>query len=209
MFSKKMKRAFAAPVLAVAGLSALLASEANAGVAGIVDVSLTVGTYGCEVIGSEIGSPEDPTNQYINTFGTLNFGAVRGTWSNALTASLMNAIGTGPLKVLCDVPGGATFTVTVDGGQNVSGGQRYLVDSVYATSPAETHRVPYSLFWEASRGASSEYVIGTPSPSIAAAENVETEVPLYGSIKPHTDATNPKATGSYTDRLIVSIDFDF
>lgn len=216
MVTKKTGFSRVAPALAVLGMS-LFASQASAAISGTVDVSLVVSEYGCEVgVGEGDGfeSVGAAASGTINAFGTLDFGQVKGgNWNYALSANLLGRAAsgtTGQLVVKCDLATDSTasFTVSVDGGKYLNGGQRYLVLSGI-TTPLETQQVAYGVYQNTAR--SVPYLPEIPGPSIDAPNGVSVPVPVYGAIAPNPTPNPAKEIPSdgsvYQDTLVVSVDF--
>lgn len=217
MVTKKIGFSRVAPALAVLGLSLLASNQASAAISGTVDVSLVVSEYGCEVgvgDGAAFTPITAPAGSTMNDFGSLDFGQVRGgNWNYALSAELWSSAGgtTGKLVVQCTLATGsdASFTVSVDGGQNLEGGQRYLVLNNVVATPAESERIAYGVYQDTQR--SVAYEPGVPGTSTAAPNGESVPVPIYGAIPPNPTGNTPKVIpddGSYyQDTLVVSIDF--
>jgi spore coat protein U-like protein len=163
---------------------AILSSNAQAAITGLVDVKLNVES-GCKVN----NSTANPTGS-MNNFGTLNFGNTSTTWSNVLTAQVVaSGGGGGDLTVTCD-SNVNSFNVSIDGGLR---GNRTLAYS--------TNNIAYNVYQDAAR--TSVYTINTPV-TISLGSGNTASVPIYGSIQVQSTAVNP---GLYTDTLSVTVSF--
>jgi len=163
----------------------IASSQAQAAVAGQVDVKLNVST-GCTVEGSKVSGN-------INQFGTLDFGKTSGTWTNVLTAQVASSASGTPLTVKCDGTKPVDFTVAIDGGQRTD-------RSLKNTAGADT--VSYNVYRDAAR--TTVYAINTPQ-TFTAATGTSQPVPIFGAIAANSGTA--KAQGDYTDTLLVTVNF--
>lgn len=161
------------------------AATTQAAITGQVDVKLNVST-GCTVDGSTV-------NGNINKFGTLDFGRTSGTWSNVLTAQVASSADGGQISVTCDSADPVDFTVAIDGGERSN---RNLKNT------AGEDLVPYNVYRDAGR--TNLYAINVPQNFTVAGGQSE-EVPIFGAIATNTGTA--KATGDYTDTLLVTVNF--
>lgn len=176
--------------LSAAAFTVLLPiSQSVAAISGQVEVRLVI-DEGCQVTNVDSGDGS------INDFGILDFGTHSPTWNNTLAADLSGlSSSSAALEVECNAGRTEPVTISINEGMNAAGTQRQV------SMGAGGDVVPYNVYSDASR--TTEYAANTPQ-SFTLDDTGKVTIPVYGRITANETA---KAKGTYTDTLVVTLDF--
>ncbi|SDS98247.1 Spore coat protein U (SCPU) domain-containing protein [Pseudomonas asplenii] len=168
------------------GAFALLADDAMAAISGQIEARLVI-MAGCEV--TQASAP----GKTAGTTASLDFGSLGPTWSTPLGSRLDN--GNGNLAVSCSAPttNPTQFTVTIDGGTQGDGSNRYLSNG--------SQRIPYHL--SVDEAGNDHYPIGQQR-TFSVGTGAWTPIPIHGALLANNQAL---PAGTYRDRVIITLNW--
>lgn len=179
-------------------VSAEAADTANGSLSGKIGVQLTIAA-GCTVGNAD-------TSIGTNNWGTLNFGQFADL-SSVIDGQALGKDGANMITISCTK--GLSPKISVDGGLNPSSDSqplRQMTATINKDGQASTLTIPYHLYTDSARSASSEIKINTAT--ALSADDSAQNFTMYGRILPSDQKSSSKtqfAAATYSDTVTATL----